>query len=57
MIGGRYMATKVDASASSQIKKTVNMSSLFQARLAQTPKKPEPLPETNEEKIPEKKDI
>lgn len=42
MIGGRFMATKVDAEASQHIKKTVNMASLFQNRLAQTPKKPMP---------------
>ena len=43
MIGGRFMATKVDPSAPSHISKTVNLSSFFQARLAETPKKPMPL--------------
>lgn len=40
MIAGRYKATKVDTESSTQIKKTVNMTSLFQTRLAATPKKP-----------------
>lgn len=42
MIGGRFMATKVDSEASQQIKKTVNMTSFFQNRLSLTPKKPMP---------------
>lgn len=57
MIGGRYMATKIDAEASMPIKKTVNMTSFFQAKLAQTPKKPMPFSQENEEKISEKRDI
>ncbi len=42
MIGGRFMATKVDVEASQHIKKTVNMTSFFQNRLSLTPKKPMP---------------
>lgn len=41
MIGGRFMATRVDQKSSDQIQKTVNLTSFFQARLAETPKKPE----------------
>lgn len=52
------MTTKVDPQAPQQIKKAVNLSSLFQARLAETPKKPLPPPqETIEEKLPEKEKI
>lgn len=40
MIAGRYKATKINTESSSQIKKTVGMTSLFQNRLAATPKKP-----------------
>jgi hypothetical protein len=48
MIGGRFMATKVASDSSAQIKKTVNLTSFFSARLAETPKKPEaPLPEAH----------
>jgi hypothetical protein len=50
MIGGRFMATKVDTEASSQIKKTVGMTSFFQNHLALTPKKP--LPPVQEQTIP-----
>ncbi len=42
MIGGRFMATKVAEDASAQIRKTVNLTSFFNARLAETPKKPMP---------------
>lgn len=42
MIGGRFMATKVDPESSPQIRKAANLTSLFQARLAETPKKPMP---------------
>ncbi len=51
MIGGRFMATKVELDASAQIKKTVNMTSLFNAHLAQTPKKPLPVVEENSQPI------
>ncbi len=61
MIGGRFMATRVDSEAPSQIKKTVNMTSFFQNQLALTPKKPIPRGVPNapasEEKIPEKENI
>lgn len=66
MIGGRFMATKVDTQASSQIKKTVGMTSFFQNHLSLTPKKPMPpaSPEqaqtilsTVEENLPEKEKI
>lgn len=43
MLGGRYMATKVDLEASQQVKKTVGMASFFQERLSLTPKKPMPV--------------
>ncbi|MES2274168.1 MAG: hypothetical protein V4487_08250 [Chlamydiota bacterium] len=36
------MATKVDPESSPQIRKAANLTSLFQARLAETPKKPMP---------------
>ena len=42
MIAGKYRATKVDPASSPNIKKTVNMTSLFQSHLAATPKKPMP---------------
>lgn len=40
MIAGKYKASKIDTESSTQIKKTVNMTSLFQTHLAATPKKP-----------------
>ena len=49
MIGGRFMATKIEADASVQIKKTVNLTSFFNARLAETPKKPMPPASPGEE--------
>jgi hypothetical protein len=42
MIGGRFMATKVDTASSAPIQKTASLTSLFHARLAETPKKPMP---------------
>lgn len=66
MIGGRFMATKVDTQASLQIKKTVGMTSFFQNHLSLTPKKPMPpvpleqaqtIPSTVEENLPEKEKI
>ena len=54
MLGGRFMATKVDTESSSQIKKAVNMTSLFKARLAETPKKLMPPAPTEEQNIHEK---
>ncbi len=39
MISGRFMAAKVDAASATQIRKAVGLTSLFQARLAETPKK------------------
>ena len=61
MIGGRFMATKVDTASAAPILKTANLTSLFQARLAETPKKPmPPKAETSpvsEEQIPEKENI
>ncbi len=54
MLGGRFMATKVDPGSSSQIKKAVNMTSFFKARLAETPKKPMPPETTEEQNIHEK---
>lgn len=59
MIGGRFMATKVDPDASEHIKKTVNMTSFFQNRLSLTPKKPMPPVEAQpvEENLAEKEKI
>jgi hypothetical protein len=55
------MATKVDTLSATPIQKVVNMSSFFQARLAETPKKPmPPAPDSlsvEEEKLPEKETI
>ena len=42
MLGGRFKAAKIEAESSPLIQKTVGLSSLFQARLAETPKKPLP---------------
>ena len=63
MIGGRFSAAKVDAASSAQILKAASLTSLFHARLAETPKKPmpseEPIsPQEPVEKIdtPESKD-
>jgi hypothetical protein len=55
MLGGRFMATKVDSASSAPIQKTVNLTSLFHSRLAETPKKPMPPSEDSEQKnSPEK---
>lgn len=43
MLGGRFLATKVTHVSGAPIQKTVNLSSFFQARLAETPKKPLPV--------------
>lgn len=40
MLGGRFKASKIEAESATSIQKTVGLSSLFQARLAETPKKP-----------------
>lgn len=56
MIGGRFMATRVDPQSSMQIRKTVNLTSFFNARLAETPKKPLP-PSVEEQNSPEKEKI
>lgn len=45
------MATKIDSLSAEPIKKTVNMTSLFNAHLAQTPKKPMPPAQKEEEAI------
>ena len=42
MIGGRFMATRVDPESAPQIRKTAGLANLFHARLAETPKKPLP---------------
>lgn len=57
MLGGRFMATKVDSASSEQIKKTINMTSFFQARLAETPKKPMPVLSVEQENTAEKEKI
>lgn len=51
------MATKVDTASNAQIKKTMNMTSLFQARLAETPKKRMPPSLENEQNLEEKEKI
>jgi hypothetical protein len=50
MLGGRFKATKVEADAAPQIKKTAGLTSLFHSRLAETPKKPEPQTPSEEPK-------
>ncbi|HSX26802.1 MAG TPA: SEC-C metal-binding domain-containing protein [Chlamydiales bacterium] len=45
MLGGRFKAEKVDIASAAAIQKTVGLTSLFHARLAETPKKPLPPPE------------
>lgn len=57
MIGGRFSATRIDASAAAPIQKTVNLSSFFQDRLALTPKKPVLETSVVEEMIPSKESI
>ena len=42
MLGGRFKATKVESGSAASIQKSVGLSSLFQSRLAETPKKPLP---------------
>lgn len=42
MLGGRFKAARVDMASSPLIQKTTGLSSLFQSRLAETPKKPLP---------------
>ena len=46
MIGGRFMATKVDSQSSALIHKSSHLSSLFQKKLSETPKKPQGEQET-----------
>ena len=40
MLGGRFRATKVEAQSAPLIQRAIGLSSLFQSRLAETPKKP-----------------
>lgn len=40
MLGGRFKATKVESESAPLIQKVAGLSSLFQERLAETPKKP-----------------
>jgi hypothetical protein len=42
MLGGRFLATKVDLESAQPIHKTVALTSLFHAKLAGTPKKTTP---------------
>jgi hypothetical protein len=57
MIGGRFMATRIGQESAAPILKTVSLTSIFQARLAETPKKPVlPMP-AQEESLPEKEKI
>ena len=51
MLGGRFKAERIDSQSAPQIQKTVSLTSLFQARLAETPKKP-PAPVTPSEENP-----
>jgi hypothetical protein len=55
MLGGRFMATKIDSGSADPIQKAVNMTSLFSAHLAQTPKKPEAPASVEEAMILEEK--
>lgn len=57
MLGGRFMATKVDPESSAPIRKAVNLTSMFQARLAETPKKPLPPAPVEEQNSQEKEKI
>lgn len=61
MIGGRFVATRIDLASAAPIQKTAQLSSLFQARLAETPKKPMPpapiSAASEEQKVPEKGEI
>ncbi len=57
-IGGRFVATKVDGASAAPVLKAAGLTSLFQARLAETPKKPLPVEEAlQEQKLPEKEPI
>ena len=47
MLGGRFLATKVDQQTATPIQKTIQLSSLFHAKLAETPKKTFPESEQN----------
>lgn len=42
MSSGRFKAARVDVQSAQSIQKTVALSSLFQSRLSETPKKPLP---------------
>ena len=58
MLGGRFVATKADMQSAVQIQKTVNLTSFFQARLAETPKKPmPPSPMEEQSSLSEKENI
>jgi hypothetical protein len=57
MLGGRFVASKVDTQSATPIQKTVNLTSLFQARLAETPKKPLPPAPVEEQTLPQKESI
>lgn len=57
MLGGRFMATKIDPESAAPIRKAVNLTSMFQARLAETPKKPMPPAPVLEQNSPEKEKI
>jgi hypothetical protein len=57
LLGGRFQATRIDASAAAPIQKTVNLTSLFQSHLALTPRKPESEVAISEEIIPTKEGI
>lgn len=53
MLGGRFKATKVEAQSAPSIQKTIALSPLFQAHLAETPKKPLLSEQASSESSPE----
>ena len=56
MLGGRFKAAKANQESADPIRKTIGLASLFQARLAETPKKPLPPASVEPEPILESKD-
>lgn len=53
MIGGRFRATRIEPQSAPSIQKTASLTSLFQARLAETPKKPLPEAPQEEKQTPQ----
>jgi hypothetical protein len=52
MLGGKFRATKIESDSAASIQKTVGLTSLFQSRLSETPKKP-PIPTSEPAVAPE----